>query len=283
MRPANVGHYILGAEGLALLRHWLNGDREQARARVDDLTRFLTRPGQPPISVELDVPETDVLDGYARWAGTYDDAPNALINAEQPVMQAMLDAIPPARALDAACGTGRLTTYLAARGHRVIGVDTSDAMLQRARAKLPQVDFRVGDLAALPVETGSMDLAVCALALTHCADLQPPIRELARVLRPGGRLLLSDLHPALSALGMTAFFVGADGGAGYVRSYYHPISTYLTAFASAGLDVRRCIEPPIGEEEVPLMSGGMMHLAGDAFRAAFLGLPEALIWELVRR
>ena len=283
MRPANVGHYVVGIEGVALLRNWLSGDREQAIARVNDLTRFVTQPEQPPLSLELDVPETDVREGYARWAGTYDHGPNALIQTEQPVMQALIDTIPPGWALDAACGTGRHTKYLVAREHRVIGVDKSAEMLQRARAELPQVDLRMGDLSALPLETGSMDLAVCALALTHCADLQPPICELARVLRPGGRVLLSDLHPTLSALGMTAFFVSDDGGAGYVRSYCHPHSAYLAAFVAAGLDVQRCVEPSIGEEAVILMSGGMMDVAGEAFRAALLGLPEALIWELVRR
>ena len=131
-------------------------------------------------------------------------------------------------------------------------------------------------------DSASMDLVICALALTHCPDLQPPIREFARVLRPGGRLLLSDLHPTLSLLGMTAFFVGDDGSAGYVRSYYHPLSSYLAAFAAAGLRVQRCLEPAIGEEEVVLSSGGMMDVAGEAFRAALLGLPQVLIWELVR-
>jgi SAM-dependent methyltransferase len=280
MGRVNAGHYIVGVEGLALLRTWLTGERTQADRRIEELTRFMADPQGPPLVIELDVPEADVVSGYSRWASTYDGGPNALIYAEQPIVRALIDALPPGRALDAACGTGRHTKYLAERGHQVIGVDVTTAMLAKARAEIPAVDFRVGDLLALPLETASMDLAVCALALTHFEHLDLPIAELARVLRPGGRLILSDLHPLHSLLGMTAFFVAEDGSAAYVRSYAHTHSAYLAAFRSAGVVVEQCIEPPTSEEGVVMMSGGMMDMASDAFRTALLGLPAALIWEL---
>ena len=82
-----------------------------------------------------------------------------------------------------------------ARGREVIGVDSSEEMLARARAKLPQADLRAGDLAALPVAGGSCAGAVCALALSHLEELAPSVAELARVLRPGGRLVISNPHP----------------------------------------------------------------------------------------
>lgn len=282
MGRASAGHYVIGIEGLALLRSWLTGDRQQADRRIQELAGFVADPHQPPLSIEIDVPETDVETGYARWAANYDSSPNALIHVEEPVVHALIDRVPRGVALDAACGTGRHTRHLCARGHKVIGVDTSAEMLAKARRDLSQADFRTGDLSALPVKTGSVDLAVCALALTHCASLGPPMAEFARVLRPGGRLILSDLHPMLSALGMTAFFVAEDGSAAYVRSYCHFHSAYLAAFKAAGLQVERCVEPPTGEEGVVFMSGGMMDLASEAFRTALLGLPGALIWELIR-
>jgi len=80
------------------------------------------------------------------------------------VAQRGLDALPPGTALDAACGTGRHARYLHARGHRVIGVDASPAMLEVAREALPDADLRLGNLTALPLETASVDLAVCSLA-----------------------------------------------------------------------------------------------------------------------
>jgi SAM-dependent methyltransferase len=280
MGRVNAGHFVVGVEGLALMRTWLTGERALADRRIEDLTRFIADPQGPPLVIELDVPEQDVMAGYSSWAATYDVRPNALIHAEQPVVRALIDALPPGHALDAACGTGRHTRHLVERGHQVIGVDATPAMLAKARAELPAVDFRAGDLLALPLETDRVDLVVCALAITHFERPGPAIAELARVLRPGGRLILSDLHPLHSALGMTAFFVAEDGSAAYVRSYVHTHSAYLTAFRGAGLAVEQCIEPPTDEDGVVMMSGGMMDLASEAFRAALLGLPAALIWEL---
>jgi ubiquinone/menaquinone biosynthesis C-methylase UbiE len=140
----------------------------------------------------------------------------------------------------------------------------------------------VGDLAALPVETAEVDLVVCALALTHGEDLRRPVAELARVLRPGGRLLISDFHPIQIMLGGTAFFFDANGRAGHVPSYPHTYEAYLDAFTAAGLRVVRCLEPRLDEPALKLAAGGLMRAAPDAFRRALLGLPEAIVWELVR-
>lgn len=280
MGRVNAGHYVLGVEGLALLRTWLTGERAPADARVAELARFVADQQQAPLNIELEVPEVDVVPGYNRWASSYDSSPNALIYGEQSVVRTLIDALPPGRALDAACGTGRHTKYLVERGHDVIGVDASPDMLAQARRELPGADLRVGDLLTLPLESASIDAAVCALALTHFEVLGPPIAELARVLRPGGRLILSDLHPLHSALGMTAFFIAADGSAGYVRSYTHTHGAYLAAFRRNRLVVEQCIEPAVSEEGVAMLSGGMMGLASEAFLTAFSGLPAALIWEL---
>lgn len=101
----------------------------------------------------------------------------------------------------AACGTGRYAEYLAGLGHRVVGVDSSPDMLARARARVPGADLRRGDLHRLPLADSEVDVVVCALALTHVPDLGPVVAEFARVLRPGGHLVLSDAHHERVALG----------------------------------------------------------------------------------
>jgi ubiquinone/menaquinone biosynthesis C-methylase UbiE len=199
------------------------------------------------------------------------------------VVRAWIDLVPPGDALDAACGTGRHTAHLVSRGHRVIAVDATPAMLDKARARVPRADVRRGDLAALPIEDRSVDLAVCALALTHVPSLGPPIAEIARVLRPGGSAIVSDLHPTMLVLGGTAFFVDSAGDAGNVRSHHHRHADYLAAFRAAGLDVVDCAEPAIEEEDLAALSGGLSALAEAAFRAAWVGVPNALVWRLVRR
>ena len=275
----DAGRYVVGVAGLAVYRTWLVGDPARAEARMRDLERLAADPPSMP----LDAPAFDVVEGYGRWAASYDATPNPLIDAEQPLVHAMIDAAPPAVALDAACGTGRHARHLAARGHRVIGIDASPAMLEHARRALPDADLRIGDLASLPLAAASVDLVVCALALAHCHDPGPPLRELARVVRPGGRVIVSDFHPVMIALGGSAFFVAADGASGHVRSFCHWHGEYLAAFAAAGLDVLRCVEPRVRETHLPALSGGFLDLAPDAFRDALLGLPLAIVWELVRR
>jgi ubiquinone/menaquinone biosynthesis C-methylase UbiE len=275
---ADAGRYVLGVAGLAVYRTWLVADPARAAARMHDLERLVAAAPSMPV----DAPAFDVVEGYGRWAASYDATPNPLIDAEQPIVHAMIDAVPPGVALDAACGTGRHTHHLVARGHRVVGVDASAAMLEHARRAVPGADLRIGDLGSLPVDSASVDLVVCALALSHCADLGPPIRELGRIIRPGGRVIVSDFHPVMIALGGSAFFVAADGSSGHVRSFCHWHGAYLAAFAAAGLGVLGCIEPPVSEEHLPALSGGFLDLAPDAFRDALVGLPLGIVWELAR-
>jgi ArsR family transcriptional regulator len=99
---------------------------------------------------------------------------------------------------DLGCGTGQLTVTLAPLVRRVIAVDQSPAMLKAARVRLnglAQVDLRRGELEALPIEDGSLDVAIIALVLHYVEDPAAAVAEAGRVLRPGGRLLLVDMMP----------------------------------------------------------------------------------------
>jgi SAM-dependent methyltransferase len=268
---------------MGALRSWLGADRSVADARIADLERLLRiRHDEPLLALELPVPEVDAVSGYAAWAGTYDVLPNPLIAVEEPAVQRLLADVPPGCALDAACGTGRHAAFLATRGHRVAGVDTSPAMLAHARSRVPAATLALGSLAALPIPSASVDVAVCALALMHLPDLRPAIAELARVVRPGGRVVLSDLHPMTLTLGGGALFQGADGAFGRVSGWVHRHEDYVAAFVETGLHIRACVEPVWGEAELPLLGGPLYELAPDAVRAAFLDLPAALVWSLAR-
>jgi SAM-dependent methyltransferase len=220
-------------------------------------------------------------EGYARWAAVYDEPGNPLVAAEEPIVHALLDGFPPGRALDAACGTGRHAAHLAGAGHEVVGVDSSAEMLEAARRRLPGVELRQASIEALPYPDGSFDLAVCALALTHLARLDQGIAELARVVRPGGRVVLSDIHPAfVLVLDGQARFRSADGGGGFVRNHVHLHASYLAAFRAAGLDALDCVEHVMGEEDA--RAEPLHRLAPEAVTDALVGLPYLLVWELAR-
>ncbi len=99
---------------------------------------------------------------------------------------------------DLGSGTGHLTALLAPFVARVIAVDSSAAMLRAARARIGEADtveIRRGDLEALPIDDGALDLAFLVLVLPYVAEPEPVIAEAARALGPGGRLVVSDLMP----------------------------------------------------------------------------------------
>lgn len=99
---------------------------------------------------------------------------------------------------DLGCGTGQVAEALAPFVARVFAVDESDAMLEAARARLapfPSVEVRRGRLETLPIEDGRLDVAVLALVLHHVPEPARALVEVARTLRPGGRLLVTDMLP----------------------------------------------------------------------------------------
>ena len=98
------------------------------------------------------------------------------------------------RVLDAWCGTGDLAVAAHAAGaSSVVGLDFSAAMLERARRKAPELTFIEGDVLALPFHDASFDAAVVGFGIRNVADLEAGLRELRRVLRPGGRLGILEI------------------------------------------------------------------------------------------
>jgi demethylmenaquinone methyltransferase / 2-methoxy-6-polyprenyl-1,4-benzoquinol methylase len=97
------------------------------------------------------------------------------------------------RVLDACCGTGDLALADERAGGRVVGLDFSERMLERARRKSASVEWVRGDLLELPFEDASFDAATVGFGVRNVADLERSLRELRRVLRPGGRLGILEI------------------------------------------------------------------------------------------
>ena len=104
------------------------------------------------------------------------------------------------RVLDACCGTGDLAVAAEREGGVVTGLDFSRAMLERARRKSSTIGWVEGDLLALPFDDGSFDAATVGFGVRNVEDLERALRELHRVLRPGGRLAILEITTPRGAL-----------------------------------------------------------------------------------
>jgi demethylmenaquinone methyltransferase/2-methoxy-6-polyprenyl-1,4-benzoquinol methylase len=141
---------------------------------------------------------------FDRIAPVY-DAMNRVMTAGLDVRWRRLAAAevvcPGDRVLDAACGTGDFAVAcLDAGAGAVVGVDFSERMLERARRKAAEVEWVHADLLVLPFESGSFDAATIGFGARNLADLERGLRELRRVLRPGGRLAILELTRPRGAL-----------------------------------------------------------------------------------
>jgi demethylmenaquinone methyltransferase / 2-methoxy-6-polyprenyl-1,4-benzoquinol methylase len=100
---------------------------------------------------------------------------------------------PGSRALDVATGTGDLAIELARRGAEVTGLDFSEPMLELARGKAPGVDWVQGDALELPYGDGAFDAVTVGFGARNFSDLSRGLREMARVTRPGGRVVVLEI------------------------------------------------------------------------------------------
>jgi SAM-dependent methyltransferase len=273
-RYVRIRELLVGVEGLALLRHLYDGTDDSADRRLAEVRRVLD---EPELAAGEPIREVDPGAGYRAWSDSYDEPGNPIVALEQPVLWSLLESLAPGRALDAACGTGRHAGRLVALGHDVVGVDLTPEMLERAAVNVPAAEFLEGDLRGLPVGGEQFDVVVCGLALSHVADLAAGVAELARVLRAGGHMVISVLHPFQAYLGWHAPFMDAQGDRGFVREHAHGHADYLAAFDAAGLELQRCVEPSLTPDLVRAKQRAFRHIP-EAVMQAYVGLPGVLVW-----
>jgi malonyl-CoA O-methyltransferase len=182
---------------------------------------------------------------YALWAPTYPPvAHNALMALEQQTVLSLLPDLAGLTVLDIGCGSGRYLRELRDRAGNPVGLDLSEPMLAKAREITPRIAR--ANLSMLPIDSMSVDVIVCALALGDVPILEIALVEMARVLRPGGCVVYSVVHPVGATAGWSRTFE-AEGGQVAIDGYWHSVEDHRQACAAAGLLVTAWEEPVLTE------------------------------------
>ena len=188
-----------------------------------------------------------VREAYSRWSARYDHDSNRTRDLDRHVTHQLLSQRRFGRILELGCGTGKNTALLATIGDQVVALDFSDGMLERARAKVDagHVVFAQADLTEPWPATATAlqaDLVVGNLVLEHIARLAPVFAQAAQNLRPGGKLLICELHPFRQYQGTQARFTDATGNPVLIPAHVHHVSEYLEAAQAAGLVLQQLNE-----------------------------------------
>lgn len=131
------------------------------------------------------------LEGWDARAGFYDDFTGQVTTQAIPALLAMAETAPGKQLLDLCCGTGRAAGAAAALGAHAEGIDVSPAMIESASKAFPKATFDVGDAEAIPRDDSRYDAVICSFGLMHVASPAALFSEMARVLKPEGRVALS--------------------------------------------------------------------------------------------
>lgn len=165
------------------------------------------------------------------------------------------------RALDVGCGEGRFARKMSELGTRVTALDPVESLLAHAASRGGHIGYIRASGEQLPFRDCSFDLVVSYLTLIDIPDFRRAIREMSRVLEPGGRLLVANLSPfATTADGwvkdsegtrlyfpidryLSEFSQWYQWRGIHIENYHRPLSAYMEAFLAAGLQLEHYLEP----------------------------------------
>jgi ubiquinone/menaquinone biosynthesis C-methylase UbiE len=182
---------------------------------------------------------SDVQQAYNSWAEQYDSNENKTRDLEAKSLRETLSPLTLEHCLEIGCGTGKNTIWLLEKAATVTAVDLSEEMLAKAKEKTssPNVTFVQADITQpWNFATKQFDLVGFSLVLEHIELLQPVLDKAAAVLKPGGYLYISELHPFKQYNGSKARFDTAEGTQ-VITCFNHHITDFTTTANLAGFEL----------------------------------------------
>ncbi len=184
----------------------------------------------------------NIAGAYSSRAASYDSDRNLTRDLDREVTRTVIGPGLIPIVVEAGCGTGKNTRYFSQVAAKVDALDFSSGMLEVARTNVsaPNVHFHQADLCAdWPCPSDYANLISFNLVLEHIADLAEVLQRASRVLVPGGRIFISELHPFKQHQSSQARFLDAEGTEIRVRAFVHSISEYVGAAQTCGLQLVR--------------------------------------------
>jgi malonyl-CoA O-methyltransferase len=184
---------------------------------------------------------------YSLWASTYDEE-NALSTLDELAASTLTPSLAGLALLDAGCGTARRLVFKCdAAPRRAVGIDLVFEMILRSRHDPKRTTtLAVGDFQALPVAEAKFDVVWCRLAAGHIEQLDVLYRELSRVTRRGGFVIITDFHPEASRRGHVRSFRDATGTSRVVEHAVHEAVDHECAAQRSGLSVDARLDLAVG-------------------------------------
>jgi cytosine/adenosine deaminase-related metal-dependent hydrolase/SAM-dependent methyltransferase len=205
-------------------------------------------------------------EGYRLWSRVYDATPNPLLTLEERFLETLLPPVAGLDVVDLGCGTGRwLARWASGKSKSLVGVDFSAEMLQRAERKLGSAaKLFLGDCEKLPLSSACADLVVCSFLGSYIQNLFNFAEQVSRILRPGGSVFFTDVHPATAVkLGWRRGF-SVEGEHIEIATVVRPIEEILLSFERAGFQPAVLLEPHFGEPEFALFENAGKQSAFEA-------------------
>jgi cytosine/adenosine deaminase-related metal-dependent hydrolase/SAM-dependent methyltransferase len=190
-------------------------------------------------------------EGYRLWARTYDHETNPMLALERRVLEPLLPAVAGLDIFDLGCGTGRWLEALKDAGaHSLTGIDASPEMLAVAKSKLAgAAKLLLADGVDASLPAASADLVLCSFVLSYLEDAGPLFKTVKLLLRPGGSLFLTDVHPETAAAMNWRRGVRTNNGFQEIQTYQRTFNEVISLCQEADFAVTVCLEPRFGEEE----------------------------------
>ena len=196
-------------------------------------------------------PSLSAVEGYRAWASSYDRDLNPMLALEKRFLETLLPPVAGLDVVDLGCGTGRwLEIFQGMRPKSLLGVDSSVEMLEVAREKLGAASrFAQGDCADVCFEPCSVDVVLCNFVLSYVEDAGSFLAKVKKMLRAGGSVFITDVHPETSSRLNWRRGVKVEDKFREIQTFPRSLEVVIALCESANFCVNVCLEPRFGEPE----------------------------------